>query len=474
MATTARRLRSLLRWRPTLPASVTRVAGLVAEPYRATARFLYRRMPKGLFARTLLIIIVPIAIMQAVLGFVFLERHYELVTRRLSEAVVRDIALLVDILNTYPHEEDFANFTRMARQDLDLSVAVLPLEPLPPPRPKPFFDILDRYLSEQIGKRIGRPFWIDTVGRSSFIEIRIRLDRNVLRVIARRNQAYASNSHIFIVWMLSTSLVLIVIALIFLRNQTRPVERLATAAESFGMGRPIDDFRPSGALEVRRAAQAFIEMRRRIERQMEQRTTMLAGVSHDLRTILTRFRLQLALFPDSDEVRALRHDVAEMNTMLADYLAFARGDGDEKPQVTDIALLFEELEAEAEILNAEVSSSFQGAPEVMLKPIAFKRCLTNLVTNAARHGSTVRIDGRHAEGWLTVTIEDDGPGIAEDERENVFRPFYRLDQARNQDAGGSGLGLAIARDIARAHGGDIVLDESADLGGLKVRVRIPV
>ncbi|WP_244628098.1 ATP-binding protein [Stappia taiwanensis] len=431
-------------------------------------------MPKGLFARTLLIIVVPIAIMQAVLGFVFLERHYELVTRRLSEAVVRDVALLVDMLGTYPQEEDFDTFTRMARQDLDLSVAVLPLEPLPPPRPKPFFDILDRYLSEQIGKRIGRPFWIDTVGRSSFIEIRIRLDRNVLRVIARRNQAYASNSHIFIVWMLSTSLVLIVIALIFLRNQIRPVERLATAAESFGMGRPIDDFRPSGALEVRRAAQAFIEMRRRIERQMEQRTAMLAGVSHDLRTILTRFRLQLALFPDSDEVRALRHDVAEMNTMLADYLAFARGDGDEKAQVTDIALLFEELEAEAEILNAQVSSSFQGAPEVTLKPIAFKRCLTNLVSNAARHGSTVRIDGRHAEGWLTVTIEDDGPGIAEDERENVFRPFYRLDQARNQDAGGSGLGLAIARDIARAHGGDIVLDDSVDLGGLKVRVRIPV
>ncbi|GGE86768.1 HAMP domain-containing protein [Stappia taiwanensis] len=474
MAALAGRLRALLRWRPALPAPLSRLAGLAAAPYRATARFLYRRMPKGLFARTLLIIVVPIAIMQAVLGFVFLERHYELVTRRLSEAVVRDVALLVDMLGTYPQEEDFDTFTRMARQDLDLSVAVLPLEPLPPPRPKPFFDILDRYLSEQIGKRIGRPFWIDTVGRSSFIEIRIRLDRNVLRVIARRNQAYASNSHIFIVWMLSTSLVLIVIALIFLRNQIRPVERLATAAESFGMGRPIDDFRPSGALEVRRAAQAFIEMRRRIERQMEQRTAMLAGVSHDLRTILTRFRLQLALFPDSDEVRALRHDVAEMNTMLADYLAFARGDGDEKAQVTDIALLFEELEAEAEILNAQVSSSFQGAPEVTLKPIAFKRCLTNLVSNAARHGSTVRIDGRHAEGWLTVTIEDDGPGIAEDERENVFRPFYRLDQARNQDAGGSGLGLAIARDIARAHGGDIVLDDSVDLGGLKVRVRIPV
>jgi two-component system osmolarity sensor histidine kinase EnvZ len=236
----------------------------------------------------------------------------------------------------------------------------------------------------------------------------------------------------------------------------------------------MENFRPSGAREVRRAAQAFIEMRRRIERQIEQRTAMLAGVSHDLRTILTRFRLQLALFPQSEEVNALQHDVDEMKSMLEDYLAFARGEGDEQAQPTDMALVFEELEAEAEILEANVSSSFTGSPTVTVKALAFKRALTNLVTNAARYGDNVHIEGRNSDGWLTIVIEDDGPGIPEEERESVFRPFYQLDQARNRDAGGSGLGLAIARDVVRAHGGDIVLGESATLGGLSARVRIPI
>ncbi len=460
--------------RPSPPAALRRFADMVAVPYRAFAGALYRRTPKGLFARTLLIIVAPLVIMQAVLAFVFLERHYNLVTQRLSDAVVRDIALLATLVEGAGSEAEIAGLTEMARRDLSLAITILPPEPLPPPRPKPFFDIVDRYLSQQIAARIGKPFWIDTVGRSSFVEIRIKLPDNVLRVIARRSQAYASNSHFFIVWMVSTSLILVVIALLFLRNQTRPVERLATAAENFGKGRPIEDFRPSGAREVRRAAQAFIEMRRRIERQIEQRTTMLAGVSHDLRTVLTRFRLQLALFPDSEEVRALQRDVDEMKTMLEDYLAFARGEGDEQAQPTDIGLLFEDLEAEVEILGGDVSSRLDGPPMVNLRPSAFKRALTNLVTNAARHGSEVRIEGRNADGWLTITIDDNGPGIPEDERENVFRPFYQLDQARNRDTGGSGLGLAISRDIARAHGGDIVLGASDSLGGLRARVRIPV
>lgn len=447
---------------------------MLAAPYRALAGALYRRMPKGLFTRTLLIIITPLVVMQAVLAFVFMERHYNLVTQRLSDAVVRDIAMIVRLTEASRSEEEFQKITEMARADVGLAITLLPPEPLPPPRPKPFFDILDRYLSQQVASRIGKPFWIDTVGRSSFVELRIKLENNVLRVIARRSQTYASNSHLFIVWMVSTSLVLVILAMLFLRNQTRPVERLANAAESFGKGRPIEDFRPSGAREVRRAAQAFIEMRRRIERQIEQRTAMLAGVSHDLRTILTRFRLQLALFPDSEEVRALQRDVDEMKTMLEDYLAFARGEGDEQAHPTDIGLLFEELEAEAEILGASVSSHLQGPAEVTLRPSAFKRALTNLVTNAARHGSRLTIEGRNADGWLTITIDDDGPGIPAEERENVFRPFYQLDQARNRDSGGSGLGLAIARDIARAHGGDIVLGDSETLGGLRARVRIPV
>ena len=445
---------------------------LAGAPYRLLAGSLYRYMPKGLYTRALLIIVVPMVVLQSVLAFVFMERHYQLVTNRLSEAVVREIAAVVYALENYPQDADFRLIEEMGSRALDMTVTVLPAEPLPPPRPKPYFDLVDHNLSREISERIGKPFWIDTIGRSRFVELRIQLKDKVLRVVTRRSQTYASNSHIFLVWMICTSLVLIVIAMIFLRNQIRPIERLANAAESFGKGRPIEDFRPSGAREVRRAAQAFIEMRRRIERQIEQRTTMLAGVSHDLRTILTRFRLQLALFGDTPETAGMKRDVNEMKHMLEDYLAFARGDGGETVEQTDMSLMLEELEEEAEIIGAAARSTFTGDPEVLLRRNAVKRSLMNLVTNAARHSASVTITGRHADGWLTVTIDDDGPGIPVDERENVFRPFYRLDEARNQDEGGSGLGLAIARDIARSHGGDIQLEDSP-LGGLRARFRIP-
>ncbi len=451
---------------------VRRALTLVALPYNSVAALLHRLMPRGLFSRALLIIVIPMVLLQSVLAWVFLDRHYDLVTQRLSESMVGQIAAIVEILERYPHDEDYGTLIEIAEDKLELSISVLPPEPLPPPRPKPFFDLVDRYLSEQLRVRIGRPFWIDTIGRSRFVEMRIQLKDHVLRVIARRSQAYASNSHIFIVWMVSTSAILIAIALVFLRNQIRPIEQLADAAEGFGKGRPIERFRPRGAREVRRAAQAFIEMRRRIERQIEQRTAMLAGISHDLRTVLTRFRLQLALLPKGPEVNALQADVDEMNSMLEDYLAFVRGDGNEQAKPTDVALLFEDLEAQAEVAGAEVSSHFAGDPEIVLKEIAIRRCLTNLVANAARHGSQLRIEGRNADGWLTITIDDDGPGIQPEERENVFRPFYRLDSARNLDAHGSGLGLAIARDIVRGHGGSIMLDDSP-LGGLRVRIRIP-
>lgn len=443
-----------------------------AAPYRLIAGSLYRYMPKGLYTRALLIIVVPMVILQSVLAFVFMERHYQLVTNRLSEAVVREIAAVVYVLDNFPQDADYRLIEEMGSRALDMTVSVLPPEPLPPPRPKPYFDLVDHNLSREIAERIGKPFWIDTIGRSRFVEVRIQLKDKVLRVVTRRSQTYASNSHIFLVWMICTSLVLIVIAMIFLRNQIRPIERLANAAESFGKGRPIENFRPSGAREVRRAAQAFIEMRRRIERQLEQRTTMLAGVSHDLRTILTRFRLQLALFGDTPETAGMKRDVSEMKHMLEDYLAFARGDSGEAVEVADMSLMLEELEEEAEIIGATAKSTFTGEPELSLRRNAVKRSLMNLVTNAARHSSNVMITGRHADGWLTVTIDDDGPGIPAEERENVFRPFYRLDEARNQDEGGSGLGLAIARDIARSHGGDIQLEDSP-LGGLRARFRIP-
>nr|WP_245572986.1 ATP-binding protein [Lichenihabitans psoromatis] len=429
-------------------------------------------LPKRLYSRSLLIVIVPMVILQCVIAYFFMERHWQSVTFRLSTALTQDIAALIDLYRTTPLDHGTANLERIAFERLALDVDFLPKQSLPTALPKPFFSLLDHSLSNEIRKQIGLPFWIDTVGRSSMVEIRIQLGDAVLRVLARRSAAYASNAHIFILWMLGTSSVLLAVAIAFLRNQIRPIVRLALAAENLGKGRLID-YRPSGALEVRRAGYAFIEMRRRIERTLEQRTTMLNGVSHDLRTILTRFKLSLALMEEGPDSEALQKDIDEMGRMLEAYLAFARGDAGEVSAAVDIGALLEELKSEAERQGRPTKIEVNGETTMIVRPHAFKRCLANLVGNALRYGTQIQIEALRDQRFLTVHVDDDGPGIAPDKREEVFRPFHRLDEARNQDHGGTGLGLAIARDIARSHGGEVLLGESP-LGGLRATVRVPV
>ncbi|HEX8165417.1 MAG TPA: ATP-binding protein [Beijerinckiaceae bacterium] len=442
-----------------------------AALYGRFARWLGSVLPKGLYARSLIIIIAPVVLLQSVIAYVFMERHWQLVTRRLSSAVTADIAALIDIYETFPQDSRGETLSRIASDRLNLDIDFLPETALPPAGPKPFFSILDEALSEELSRQIARPFWIDTVGRSNLVEIRVLLDKNVMRVLARRSQAYASNSHIFLLWMGGSSLVLLGVAILFLRNQIRPILTLAEAAESFGKGREIE-FRPRGAREVRQAGHAFIEMKRRIERAVEQRTAMLNGVSHDLRTILTRFKLSLALFDETPEIEDLKRDIDEMTRMLEGYLAFARGDAGEQAVTTDLRTLLEDLRADAERHGHAVSLDIVGDPMVTVRPDAFRRLLTNLIANAARHGETIAVQANHETRWLLISVDDDGPGIPPELREEVFKPFVRLDEARNQDEGGSGLGLAIARDIARSHGGDITLDDSP-LGGLRATVRLP-
>jgi two-component system osmolarity sensor histidine kinase EnvZ len=442
---------------------------------KRTARFIANQMPKGLYARALIIIIAPVVLLQSVVAFVFLERHWDLVTRRLSTATTRDISMLLNVYDSYAHNDNYANLIKMAQRNLNLSVQILPDQDLPPARPKPFFGLLDRSLSKELRKRIGRPFWIDTVGQSHLVEIRIKLDDAVFRVLAQRSQTYASNSHIFLLWMVGTSLVLLTVAILFLRNQIKPIQKLAEAAEQFGKGRPAPlDFRARGAREVRQASQAFVEMRNRIERQIEQRTTMLAGVSHDLRTILTRFKLQLALVGDSSEADALRRDVDEMQAMLEDYMSFAKGNSAEEITRVDVDKLLHEVGEQAEQEGKHVSVKSGALPIIVsLRRHAFKRAVDNVVSNAVRCADNITIEAATTRRWLTIHVGDDGPGIPDDQREQVFRPFYRLDNARTQASGSTGLGLSIARDIVRGHGGDITLSESS-LGGLKVTIRVPV
>ena len=440
------------------------------------SRFLETWLPERLYARTLIIVIAPMVLLQSIITFLFMEKHWDKVTKYLSRAVSRDIAMIIDVYENYPQDKKLEKLTQMVRDRLDMSITFLPDTELPPPQPKPFFSLLDRRLSREIRRNISLPYWIDTVGRSNYVDIRIKLkDGSVLRVITKRRRAYARNSHIFILWMVGASLLLLTVAIIFLRNQIRPILRLADAAESFGKGRePPPDFHPQGALEVQRAAAAFLQMRERIERQIEQRTAMLAGVSHDLRTILTRFNLELALLEDSPETEDMRSDIKEMQRMLEGYMSFARGDSGEDAELSDIGLVLTEIQQEMKKAHTcDIALRFKVPLEAIVKRDAIKRCLANLVQNACQSALRIRISAVKNRSYLEVVIEDDGPGIAPDQRENVFRPFYRLDEARNQDAGGTGLGLAIARDIARNHGGDITLSDS-ELGGLKATVHIPL
>ncbi|MGF1650733.1 MAG: ATP-binding protein [Hyphomicrobiaceae bacterium] len=453
---------------------ISRVRGLPTFLFSYISEF----VPKGLYARAILIIITPIVMLEGVIAYVFMESHWQAVTRRLSEATARDIAAIVELYKTYERNDDYRQLTDLARDQLAILVQVLPAGELPRDQPKPFFSLLDKTLSNEIREVLrDQPFWIDTIGRSKHVEIRVQTSDAILRFITRRSQTYASNSHIFLIWMVGTSAVLITVSILFLRNQIRPILRLAEAAEAFGRGRvtSLSDLKPRGAREVRQATVAFLEMQDRISQHVEQRTKMLAGVSHDLRTVLTRFKLQLAFLEEGPEQKSLLRDVHDMEHMLEDYLAFTRGDGGEQPSATDLVALAREVVDEAQRVGHTIELRVRTRRRDLLADVkrqALKRALTNLISNACRYGSTVLVRVTSQRRSIRIDIEDDGPGIPLEERENVFKPFYRIDHARNQEQGNSGLGLAIARDITRAHGGEITLSSST-LGGLRASIRLP-
>jgi two-component system osmolarity sensor histidine kinase EnvZ len=380
---------------------------------------------------------------------------------------------LIDVYKGYPQDKDRAQLRRIAQQRLGLVVDFLPVGDMPPPGPKPFFSLLDQTLSVQLGRQIAKPFWIDTVGRSNLVEIRIQLDDAVMRVFAQRSAAYASNSEIFLFWMVGTSSILLIVAVLFLRNQIKPILRLADAAESFGKGREAPNFRPRGAREVRRAAQAFLEMKARIERSIEQRTAMLAGVSHDLRTILTRFKLELALIGDSPEIDGMRkgrrRDVRDAGGLSGVRARRQRRAGAADRHGAGAGGVAQRRRAQRPCRDRDVPRPAGGDGEAGVVQALPRQ-------SGVQRGAARQRDRDHRPPRSPLS-DGDGrrrrPGHSAHMREEVFKPFLRLDDARNQDEGGTGLGLAIARDIARSHGGDITLGDSP-MGGLRATVRIPV
>lgn len=447
---------------------------LVRRAWKSSGRAINRVLPKGLLGRSMLIILIPMLILLGVLTGVFMIRHTIIVTERLSDSVAGGIVSLSRIADSAVPEALKESTIRTASQAMYFDARLDPNGQL-----NPFWhlsdDIVHQALATGLSRRTTAPFTVRDAPGDRLIEVKMQLASGTLTVVFGRSLAFAYNWHLFLVWMVITAVILIIASLVFLRNQIKPIERLAAAAEAFGRGRPVEGFVPTGAREVRQAAQAFIGMRRRIERQIEQRTTMLAGVGHDLKTILTRFRLGVALIGDDEDTAALAADISEMEAMLEAYVDFARGDADEVPLPLDVeAVLGECLRQFTASSGRKVELDVGGIGSVTLRPTAFRRLIANLVGNAVRYGlSGVWIGAERREGWLTITVDDDGPGIPEDQREAVFRPFYRLDAARNQDVPGTGLGLAIARDAARNHGGDIELGPSPR-GGLRATVRLPV
>jgi len=434
---------------------------------------LKRFLPRGLFGRSLIIIVAPIVLLQAIIAYVFFERDLDTTTRRLARDVAADITMLVALEDNHGGV-DREKLRALAARQLDYRIRFLPGQNLTPFRGR-LTSTIDVALNDILEQRIGTDRDFRTARIGDDFEIKVDVHDGVLAVLVPRDRVTVSKPDIFILWMVGSALILMGIAIIFLRNQVRPIERLARAADSFGKGRAVPDFKPYGATEVRRAAQAFITMRERIERHVSQRTEMLAGVSHDLKTPLTRMKLALAMMEGDADAKSMRDDVAEMEHMLDDYLAFARGEGGEDSSVIDLSGLVREVAAAAERTRqqAQIAVTAPDHVPVNVKRAGLRRVLANLIDNALKHGAKVAVTLSWNDHLVEIAVEDDGPGIPQAQREEVFRPFHRLDEGRNLQSGGSGLGLAIARDIARAHGGDILLEKSA-MGGLKAMLRLPV
>ena len=431
-----------------------------------------RIVPGSFFGRSLLILMLPLLLLQVVSAFVFYNRHWEDVGRRLALGLGGDISVLVDAIETYPNGPERDWVLDRARHNFSMVTDWREGEKLPTLRPHRPFGAVDWTLERVLPEQLAYPFHFDTSNGEQVI-IRVQLANGVLEVTAPRKRLFSSTTYIFIAWMVGTSLILLSVAIYFLRGQIRPIRRLAQAAESFGKGMQVVNFKPEGAREVRQAANAFLQMRERIQRQITQRTEMLAGVSHDLRTPLTRMKLQLAMLPENDYAAGLRGDVSEMEKMVDGYLAFARGEGSEVPEQVSLQQILEEVVEDARRNGADVALENGIGVQITVRPHAIKRALTNLIDNASRHSYEVYVGAIRKGEVVEITVDDDGPGIPKAQRESVFKPFFRIDQSRNAETGGVGLGLTIARDVVRNHGGDLVLGESA-AGGLRALIRLPV
>lgn len=441
------------------------------ERRRALDRPLRRILPRTLLGRSLLIILVPLLATEGVALQLFYGSHLSIVSRRLSSAVAGELRETLDLLERYPGRADQQWIIASARTHFGLALDYRSGATLRFGHRTNIIGPMDDDLAAAMKAIVRRPFTMDWTSDPHEVLLRIQLRGGVLSVTAPRKRLDTGTIFYFLIWTVGSSLLLFGIAALFMRIQVRAIRRLSRAAEAFGMGREAGPIKPEGAQEVRRAASAFNRMQERIVRFVGQRTEMLAGVSHDLRTPLTRLRLGLAMIPQEAaseaDVPGMIGDIEEMERMVDGYLAFARGEGAEAMRPTDLVGLVGDVASAARRAGSRIDLDGCAPVVLPLRPDAIRRAVMNLVDNARRHAHLVRLQVQAQARQVQVVVDDNGPGVAPDRRESVFRPF------ETGAHGGTGLGLTIARDIARAHGGDVVL-ETSPLGGLRARLRLPV
>ncbi len=434
------------------------------------SRFLKKILPKQLFYRSLIIVAAPIIIMQVTISIVFFDSLWIKTNKGMTKALVNEISTFVEAYNNENYDKE--EITNLFSLYQDLNIEFVQDEKFNYNRDERWFSPIDRTLRRELKLRFGSDeFWFNTTSYKELIDLRIKHQSGYFKFLVPRDRLTSSSARIFALWITLPAILVIFIAILFLKNQTRPITKLAEASEKFGRGEDVEEYRPSGALEIRKAGLEFDRMRKRILRHLNQRSEMLSGISHDLRTPLTRIKLQLAFIKDKEITNKLSNDVDEMEKMLNEYLQFSRSNFTEKSEKFNLSELI--LSTIKEYDNKNILVDEQREIFFMGRKNLIKRCLNNLLDNAINFSKSIKVKHQKIKRSVLIFIEDDGPGIPSTEYENVFKPFYKIDKSRNQTKSSVGLGLSIASDIIRSHGGDIELGES-EMGGLKIKIFLPV